>query len=381
MKYIKLFENHSNYENFVSGDTMLRPNVSHCIEEDEVHYNPIKTMADEYLTFIALEDGAFEFTPRNGYAISYSIDNGKTWEVPASTTTRQTVSTGSKVMWKGVDGTNTTNSTNGGLLREQLEGIGTFASTGHFEVQGNIMSLISDDSFANADELIDSKGFYGLFENCTGLTSAENLILPATTLEEGCYNSMFYACTSLTVTPKLPATTLAEYCYNNMFAGCTSIITAPELPATTLAEGCYSAMFYGCTRLATAPELPATTLADGCYSYMFYGCTRLTTAPELPATTLANGCYTSMFNGCTSITTAPELSATTLREDCYYYMFNNCTSLNHVKCLATDISANGATTNWLSGVAASGTFIKAASMTSWTTGVNGIPNGWTEQNP
>ena len=42
MKYLKLFDTHSNYEAFV-GDTlnpMIKPNVSHCILEDEVHYNP-----------------------------------------------------------------------------------------------------------------------------------------------------------------------------------------------------------------------------------------------------------------------------------------------------------------------------------------------------
>ena len=39
MKFIKLFENHNGYEDFVDGGTMEKPNVSHCIEENEVHYN------------------------------------------------------------------------------------------------------------------------------------------------------------------------------------------------------------------------------------------------------------------------------------------------------------------------------------------------------
>ena len=34
-----------------------------------------------------------------------------------------------------------------------------------------------------------------------------------------------------------------------MFAGCTSLTTAPELPATTLADYCYMSMFQGCTKL------------------------------------------------------------------------------------------------------------------------------------
>ena len=40
MDYIKLFGSHSDYEDFVSGDTMELPNVSHCVEENDVHYNP-----------------------------------------------------------------------------------------------------------------------------------------------------------------------------------------------------------------------------------------------------------------------------------------------------------------------------------------------------
>ena len=41
MKYIQLFNNHSNYTEFTETDKFVRPNVSHCIEENEVHYNPI----------------------------------------------------------------------------------------------------------------------------------------------------------------------------------------------------------------------------------------------------------------------------------------------------------------------------------------------------
>ena len=34
-----------------------------------------------------------------------------------------------------------------------------------------------------------------------------------------------------------------------MFYGCTSLTVAPELPATTLVSGCYNRMFYSCTSL------------------------------------------------------------------------------------------------------------------------------------
>lgn len=70
------------------------------------------------------------------------------------------------------------------------------------------MSLIYGDNFENKTTM-----FYGcfgsLFYNCKALVSAENLILPANTLSNSCYLSMFGSCGNLTTAPELPATTLA----------------------------------------------------------------------------------------------------------------------------------------------------------------------------
>ena len=222
------------------------------------------------------------------------------------------------------------------------------------KVYGNIMSLISSSNYSNMTALENPNTFAALFKNNTGLTDASGLILPATTL--------------------------AGYCYAAMFGDCTSLTTAPALNATTLADFCYAFMFDGCTALTQAPALPATTLANNCYADMFEDCTSLTTAPALNATTMANFCYAFMFKGCTALTEAPALPATTLVGNCYSYMFEGCTKLSSVTCLAEGNSVDSATTDWLKGVAASGTFTKAASMTSWTTGESGIPSGWTVKN-
>ena len=145
-----------------------------------------------------------------------------------------------------------------------------------------------------------------------------------------------------------------------------------------------SAIFYGlfknCTVLTSAPELPSTNLADQCYWSMFWDCTSLAVAPKLPATTLTNGCYANMFHGCTKLTEAPVLKAAMLVENCYNGMFTGCSNLNSITMLATDISANDCLTNWMSGVAATGTFTKAASMTTLTEGARGIPSGLTVNN-
>lgn len=117
--------------------------------------------------------------------------------------------------------------------------------------------------------------------------------------------------------------------------------------------------------------------AYGLYN-LFVECTALTTAPQLPATTLAGHCYEGMFSGCTALTTAPQLPATTLADYCYSGMFYECTALISITCLATNPNEVDCT-GWVSGVAASGTFTKAASVSDWETGTSGIPSGWTVQ--
>lgn len=130
-----------------------------------------------------------------------------------------------------------------------------------------------------------------------------------------------------------------EYALRYMLYGNENMYNHPDkkliLPATTLSEGCYWGLFRGCYSLSKAPELPATKLAPLCYGQMFRYCTALTTAPELPATTLEGSCYNQMFYNCTSLTTAPELPASTLAEKCYYCMFMHCSKLSSVSCKAT----------------------------------------------
>ena len=385
-------------------------------------YEP-KPYSEKYLTFVAEEYGVFSFSGTSGNSVQYSLDGGYNWAWLTNGYSTPSVASGATVMWKG-----------NMSVPSNANGIGKFSASGRFIVEGNSMSLLYDDDFDDKTSLRSSKMFMYLFSGCTGMTSAGNMILPATTvtdfcyygmfagctnlttapelpamaMKNQCYNGMFMSCTSLTTAPDLPATTLANYCYDNMFTNCTSLTTAPSvLPATTLADYCYYRMFYDCTSLTTAPEipattlapycceymfdscsglttapstLPATTLANYCYSHMFYDCTSLTTAPSvLPATTLAPYCYQYMFIGCTSLTRAPELPAATLVEGCYRLMLYYCLSLNYIKCLATDISATDCTLAWTESVSSTGTFVKASSMSSWPTGNSGIPSNWTVQ--
>lgn len=168
-----------------------------------------------------------------------------------------------------------------------------------FNLCGNIMSIVNFNNFTGSTSLSGNYTFLGMFYQQSGLISAENLILPAQTLTQRCYQTMFRDCTSLT----------------------------------------------------KAPELPATTMTANCYTYMFAGCTSLTTAPDLPAISLTQGCYN--------------------------YMFNGCSSLNYIKCLTRTRLNTTYSNNWVANVAASGTFVKNTGV-NLSTGVSGIPQGWTQ---
>ena len=200
-------------------------------------------------------------------------------------------------------------------------------------VGGNVMSLLYGSNFNGQEISFPVNSAYNFSFLLTGnntLLDASKLLLPATTLTDNCYESMFRNCTALTTAPELPATTLEWDCYKSMFYGCTSLINAPELPATTLAYECYDSMFYGCQSLRAAPELPTTTLASYCYANMFYGC----------------------------------------------YL------LGYIKCLATDISATSCLSNWVYGVSNYGTFVASyngAQYGIWAYGVDSVPQGWSAE--
>ena len=208
------------------------------------------------------------------------------------------------------------------------------------------------------------------------------LKLPATTLRWGCYARMFFRCTKLTTAPKLPATELADFCYYNIFRECSSLVNVSfVMPDVELKPNCYREMFRKCTSLQSIPEyfLPSTTLAEYCYQQMFADDTNLIQAPELPAETLVDGCYKQMFSSCSNLIQAPVLPAETLVNECYKQMFNSCSKLNYIKCLATtNINTNESTYQWVTNVkVTNGTFVKSSAATTWQTGQNGIPSGWT----
>ena len=225
------------------GDELIYPTGQHDYSQD-------------YLTFKITASGNIKWqSSSTGITreIQYSNDDGTTWSSITSTTEGVLIPVvvGDTVLFKG----------NNSRYATSLNDYTTFGnSSAGFEVCGNIMSLISGDGFTSATTLSQQHTFAKMFLSCSGLSSAENLTLPATALTDNCYDSM--------------------------------------------------------------------------------------------------------FRGSRNLTTAPELPAPTLQWYSYEYMFSGCTSLNYIKCLATNISAFSCTANWVRGVAASGTFVKASTMST-----------------
>lgn len=240
-KYLTIFESHSQYV-----EPEVKPNVSYCIQEDEVHYNPIPDYSQEYFTLEAVEGGTFTFTPRNNNVVSYSLDNGVTWITGNSVT----VNAGESVIWKGT-------------FDADSQGSGKFTSTASFKAKGNVMSLLYEDNFRGQTTISETQAFMSLFFKSSTLVNAEDLILPATTLTQSCYSGMFYNCTNLISSPKkLPAIVLEEGCYSSMFRGCSNLITAPEILATTLAENCCNFLFKDCGKVNYIKAMFTTTPGD-----------------------------------------------------------------------------------------------------------------------
>lgn len=208
----------------------------------------------EYFTLKSYESGnTFTFTNN----IDYSLDDGSTWTTLSANTASPSVNKGKKISFKAQ------------LAPNSSSGIGTFSATGQYEAQGNAMSLLFDNNFIGKTDfqrgLIElNYAFIFLFSGSTGLTSAQNLSLPATTLANQCYRYMFYNCTSLTTAPELPADTMTIYCYDNMFNGCTNLSYIKMLATDISATNCLSNWVQGVSATGTfVKDASQTSLPSG----------------------------------------------------------------------------------------------------------------------
>ena len=383
------------------------------------------------LTFKILTDGSILWKAEtSSYTrnIRYRKNNGTWYTINSSTEGYSLpVSTGDILEFSSTSSS--------GLIISSSTGFNYFDSTCDFEVYGNLQSLYRNTGF-ETNTYTSTRMWNSLFYKCVGLKSAKNMIIPISDPAQYAFVNMFFKCTGLVYPPVFKTNSKINpesYTFSQMFQGCSSLLYTPTFTlgniktrscnqmfyeCTSLTDSYVSfdgtgvatyglaSMFYNCTKLTdlhitslkytqvasnacrtmyrycafeTAPELPATSIGASCYYTMFSGNTKLKHGPTiLPAATLYKDCYRTMFSGCTNLENAPELPATTLVTSCYHYLLTNCSKINYIKCLATSGINTTNCNNWVSNVAASGTFVKHTNA-SWGTGVSAIPSGWTVQ--
>lgn len=117
-----------------------------------------------------------------------------------------------------------------------------------------------------------------------------------------------------------------------------------------------------------------TAVGKYCFYRLFYNCSALKSTPRFPATILEKRCYCEAFLK-TGIIESPYLPADPNKERCYLSMFMGCNSLSKITFGGDSWNTSNAAA-WVTGVAATGTFICKPSL-SISAGTGGIPSGWT----
>lgn len=230
MKFVKKFETSIQFNNFVL-DSTNTPNVS-LVEGVGLTYTKyipeVHNYALDYLTVVALENLEIYFgwnddDPEPIDGISYSLDNGQTWsneDRSVDENNKISLSAGNKLLLKSYTMIN-----NSQTFGQSGRNTNLIQSSGNYNIEGNIMSLVDGDNFVENETDINKFSDYhfaGFFSGDTHLISAENLILPSV-VRDGMYIYTFRGCSSLTTAPELLANTLTDYCYMDMFSGCTNL--------------------------------------------------------------------------------------------------------------------------------------------------------------
>lgn len=202
------------------------------------------TYADQYLTYEILEPGYMGlYIPQEfpfEVDIKYSL-NGNNW---AQLVDPVQVEEGDIVRFKGNNTAFYDVNTDEPVLIFVMNDITLDEEPVEFNTYGNIMSIIYGDEFKGKTEFPNNSAYnFSYFFDHSGIVDASNLILPVTTLTEGCYSYMFEG-SNLVYAPELPAKILTDYCYQSMFDNCTNLGYIKCLATDISAEDCTSLWTY-----------------------------------------------------------------------------------------------------------------------------------------
>lgn len=166
------------------------------------------------------------------------------------------------------------------------------------------------------------------------------------------------------------------------------LVSAPECRADYVSTCSFAKMFYNCKNLVSAPtDLTYIGSTDNVlptflYSMMFSGCSSLVNAPKAIGSdacpTEAHTCR-AMFSDCTSLRRSPVIKfLNTSGLMGMARMFDGASLLSDIEVTFTSFGAG--TSNWVRGVAATGTFRCPSALGTDATikrATNRCPVGWT----
>jgi|GEM_PF-5089562 len=315
----------------------------------------------DYFRFIAQNATTISTTKygsETAPSLSYSTDNGATWNTFTIGTTSVVLAAGDSVCFRGVNANGLNRNCKGDSFKKQpASPYWYFTSTDSVSVAGNIMTLVQG---TNPTNTIPAYNCFAAIMKGMPLVSAAKLQLPSST-HNGCYKYMFYN-SSIRIAPELPALHVADSAYQGMFSNCQSLKIAPEIPATTVGVASMRNMFYDCWKLTQAPsELKATQIYAYTYRGMFWTCKKLQTSPVIRATTMPTPGNS-------------DVAAMGL-------MFRNCSTLVNVSVrmktwnyVSSELSA---AYYWLSYGSSTGTLTCPSALPTATRNNQTFPSGWT----
>ena len=190
-----------------------------------------------YLKFTTVDDNGSTYAfSRPG--LEYSIDGGA-WTTLAAHTYTPNVPKNSNIRFRG-------------YLTPNGEGTGIFLSSGKFNAEGELMTLLYCEYYVGQTGKFADHMFKNMFSR-TKIVNAYNLVIPynSGSYKYSCY-SMFSHCSELEVAPKeLKGNTyVGNYSFYLMFANCPKLKKTPIIGYTFPAYNSMGGMFINDTLLS-----------------------------------------------------------------------------------------------------------------------------------
>lgn len=222
-RYIKSFENDAAIQSAVDNGVLSKPYVAYDESAHTIDWNT-KSETDYStipFTLDVISGGTLNIELKGSTTPSLFINKNNTgWQEVITTTNKfyaLTAATGDIIQLKGNNDRFVGDYTNNPAFKKPRN------STIQTKIYGNIMSLLEGDNYTTATTLTTNKSFYMLLSDSFAV-DVKKLILPATTLSDSCYHSMFAYNTQITESPIITGgETLGFECTNLMFFGCTNL--------------------------------------------------------------------------------------------------------------------------------------------------------------